>query len=105
MLSRHEEVDGLEVDYERAYWEAADNEAKQALHDVRAFIEYLESVKKGVVLASTRLSSDEAIKYIGPSAEVALTGILHAIDYLSVCRAQIQEKDLVLTTRSRINLG
>jgi hypothetical protein len=105
MLSSPREVDALEVDVERAYWDAADNVARQVLHDIKTFIDYLESVKKEVALASTRLSSDEALKYIGPSAEVALTGIIHAVDYLSVCRSQIQETDLVATTRSRIKLG
>jgi hypothetical protein len=95
----------LEADTERAYWKAADVEARQALHDIKEFVDYLENLKREVALASTRLSSDQAVKYIGPSAEVAIAGILHAIDYLSVCRAQVQETDLVLTTRSRIELG
>jgi hypothetical protein len=98
-------VGHLEADTERAYWQTADNEARQALHDIKEFVDYLENLKREVALASTRLSSDQAIKYIGPSAEVAIMGILHAIDYLSVCRAQVQETDLVLTTRSRIKLG
>jgi hypothetical protein len=95
----------LEANLERDYWKTADGEARQALHEIKEFTRYLENLKREVALASTRLSSDQAIKYIGPSAEVAIAGILHAIDYLSVCRAQVQEKDLVLTTRSRIELG
>lgn len=95
----------MEAEIERAFWEAEDNNTRQALRDIKEFVDYLENLKREVAFASTRLSSDQAIKYIGPSAEVAIAGILHAIDYLSVCRAQVQETDLVLTTRSRIRLG
>ena len=95
----------MEGDIERDYWEAADDEAKQVLHEIREFIDYLENVKKEVALASARMSSDEAVKYISQSAEVAVVGLAHAINYLSVCRAQIQEKDLVLTTRSLAELA
>lgn len=98
---------GLEVDFERSYWEGNDRKAKQALRDIREFVDYLEAVKRELCLASARISSDEAIEYIGPSAKVALTGLVHAINYLATCRTMIQEKDLVLTTRAltRLEVG
>ena len=89
----------MEADIDRAQWETIDKNAKQALRDIREFIEYLENMKKELVLATTRLSSDESIKYTGPATEVAMAGIVHAVNYLAVCRARIQETDLVLTTR------
>jgi len=94
----------MEADFERSHWEAVDSDTKQALHAIKEFIDYLENAKKELVLASTRLSTEEAVHYIGPSAEVALTGIAHAIDYLSVCRNTIQDNDLVVTTRALARL-
>ena len=90
----------MEGGSERAYWVRADRAAKQKLQMIREFVDYLEGVKREVVLASARLSSDETSQIIGPSAEVAVAGIVHAINYLAVCRTSIQENDLVLTTRA-----
>lgn len=95
----------MEAEFEKAYWDEQDKNARQILTEIRHFIDYLEVVKREVVIASARLSSDEAVRYIGPSAEVAVAGLVHAIDYLLVCRSHIQETDLVATTRSRIRLG
>lgn len=95
----------MEADFERAHWEKADGNTKQALLAIKEFIDYLENAKKELVLASTRLSTEESIHYIGPSAEVALTGIVHAIDYLTVCRNTIQDNDLVVTTRALARLN
>jgi hypothetical protein len=95
----------LEADFERAHWEKADSSTKQALRSIKEFIDYLENTKKELVLVSTRLSVEEAVHYIGPSAEVALTGIAHAIDYLVVCRSTIQDNDLVVTTRALARLN
>ncbi len=89
----------MEVDFERPYWESVDGKVREALQTIRAFIDYLDRMKKELCLESARLSSEEAIKFIGPATEVALTGIEHAVNYLALCRTQIQERDLVLTTR------
>jgi hypothetical protein len=95
----------LEADFERAHWEKADSSTKQSLRSIKEFIDYLEITKRELVLASTRLSTEEAVHYIGPGAEVALTGITHAIDYLAVCRNMIQDNDLVVTTRALARLN
>ncbi len=89
----------MEVDIDRAYWEGADSKVREFLRTIREFIDHLEKVKRELCLESTRLSSEETIKFIGPATEVALTGIEHAANYLAVCRARIQERDLVITTR------
>jgi hypothetical protein len=89
----------MQVDVERSQWETADSNARKALRAIREFIDYLENMKRELCLESARLSSDETIKFIGPGTEVAVTGIVHAINYLAVCRTRIQETDLVLTTR------
>lgn len=89
----------MEADIERVQWETVDKNAKQALRDIRELIDYLENMKKELCLATTKLSSDESIKYTGPATEVAITGIVHAVNYLALCRARIQETDLVLTNR------
>jgi hypothetical protein len=95
----------MEADLERIHWQKADSSTREALRSIKEFIDYLESTKKEIVLASTRLSTEEAVHYIGPSAEVALTGIVHAIDYLTVCRNTIQDNDLVVTTRALARLN
>ena len=95
----------METDFERAHWEKADSNTKEVLRSIREFIDYLENTKKEIVLASTRLSTEEAVHYVGPSADVALTGIIHAIDYLTVCRNTIQDNDLVVTTRALARLN
>ena len=91
---------GMEANFERAYWEQADCATKKKLRGIKEFVDYLENVKKEICLASARLSTDESLGVIGPGAEVAVAGIVHAIDYLCVCRGGIQDKDLVLTTRA-----
>ena len=95
----------MEADFERAHWQKADSSTKEALRSIKEFIDYLENTKKEIVLASARLSTEEAVRYVGPSAEVALTGIVHAIDYLTVCRNTIQDNDLVVTTRALARLN
>ena len=97
-------VTGMEADFEQSYWIAADKNVKQALREIKEFIDYLENAKRELVLASARLSSDGATRFIGPSAEVAVTGIIHAINYLEVCRSRIKDTDLVTTTRSLASL-
>ena len=94
----------MEADFEQAYWKAADENVKHALHEIKEFIDFLENAKRELVLASARLSSDEAMGFIGPGAEVAVTGIVHAINYLEVCRSRIKDTDLVTTTRSLASL-
>jgi hypothetical protein len=89
----------MQADIEWSQWKTADSNARKALRAIREFIDYLENMKRELCLESTRLSSDETIKFIGPGTEVAVTGIVHALDYLAVCRSRIQETDLVLTTR------
>lgn len=89
----------MEADIERSIWEKADGDVRNALRAIREFIDYLENMKRELCLQSARISSDETVKFIGPGTEVALTGIVHAMDYLAVCRSHIQVKDLVLTTR------
>ena len=94
----------MEAGFERAYWKSLDEKARNVLDDIRRFIHYLENVKRELCLASARLSSDEAVEYIGPATEVALAGIGHALDYLAACRCRVQENDLMLTTRALIRL-
>ncbi len=89
----------MQVETERSQWETADSNARKALRAIREFIDYLETMKRELCLESTRLSNDETVKFIGPGTEVAVTGIVHALNYLAVCRSRIQEMDLVLTTR------
>ena len=95
----------MEADFERAHWQKADSSTKEALRSIKEFIDYLENTKKEIVLASARFSTEEAVHYVGPSAEVALTGVAHAIDYLTVCRNTIQDNDLVVTTRALARLN
>ena len=95
----------MEADFERAHWQKADSTTKEALRSIKEFIDYLENTKKEIVLASARLSTEEAVHYVSPSAEVALTGLSHAIDYLTVCRNTIQDNDLVVTTRALARLN
>ena len=95
----------MEADFERAHWQRADSSTKEALRSIKEFIDYLENTKREILLASARLSTEEAVHYVGPSAEVALTGIVHAIDYLTVCRNTIQDNDLVVTTRALARLN
>ena len=97
----------MEVDVERSYWEDLDVKAKRALQDIREFVDCLETMKRELCLASARISSDETIEYIGPSAEIGVIGLVHAIDYLAACRTLIQEKDLVVTMRAltRLKVG
>ena len=94
----------MEADFETSYYERMDENARLSLRAIRDYIDILEKMKREIVLEATRLSNEETIKHIGPSAEVALTGIDHAINYLAVSRTRIQETDLVQTTRFRARL-
>lgn len=89
---------------ERVRWEKMDNNAKRALRAIRELIDYLDGVKKELCLESTRLSSEETLEYVGPAAKVAVAGLVHAINFLAVCRTGIQETDLVLAKRSLLEL-
>lgn len=75
------------------------------MRTIRRFVDYLEKTKRELCLESTRLSNSETDEFIGPSSEIALAGIIHALNFLAVCRNKLQETDLVLTTRALAELG
>ena len=89
----------MAVNFERAYWEGVDNISKLALHAIRDLIDYLEGVKRELCLESTKLSTDDSVEFLGPATEVALVGLVHAIDYLSICRTRINNADVALAKR------
>ena len=88
----------LAVDFERVYWEEVDENSKQELLTIRGFIDYLENIKRELCLKSATLSTG-AIGFLGPATEVAVAGLVHAINYLSICRARIKETDVALAKR------
>lgn len=90
----------MEIVDERSQWTEADASVREALRTISRFVDYLEKTKRELCLESTRLSNDDTAEFIGPSAEIALAGIVHALNYLIVCRNKLQETDLVLTTRA-----
>ena len=92
------------ADMEQAYWHGVDQNSRLAIRAIREFIDYLEGVKKELCLQSTKLLIEDAVEFLGPATEVAVAGLAHAIDYLSVCRRSISETDVVLAKRFLTNL-
>lgn len=90
----------MEIADERSHWAEADANVREALRTIGRFVDYLEKTKRELCLESTRLSSTHTDEFIGPSSEIALAGIVHALNFLIVCRNKLQETDLVLTTRA-----
>ena len=89
----------MAADLERAYWQGVDQNSRLAIRAIREFIDYLEGMKRELCLQSTKLLIEDAIEFLGPATEVAVAGLVHAIDYLSVCRAKISETDVALAKR------
>lgn len=89
----------MAADFERVYWEGVDSSSKLALRAIRDLIDYLEVAKRELCLESTRLSSGEAVLFVGPATEVAVAGLVHAINYLSFCRTQINDADVALAKK------
>ena len=97
----------MEVDFERAYWNEVDSSSKLTLRAIRDLIDYLEVTKKELCLESMKLSSEDAVKFVGPATEVAVAGLVHAINYLSICRTQINETDVAIAKKvlTKLDIG
>lgn len=89
----------MAVDFEHAYWDEIDKKSKLALHEIRDLIDYLENMKRELCLRSSELSNDETVELLGPATEIAVAGLLHSIDYLSICRTRINETDVTAAKR------
>lgn len=87
------------ADLERLYWQGVDKSSKQAIRSIRELIDYLEGVKRELCLESTKRLSEDVVEFLGPATEVAVAGLSHAIDYLSICRARINNTDAALAKR------
>lgn len=94
----------MEIVRERSQLTDADASIRETLRTIRRFVDYLEKTKRELCLESTRLLSSDTDEFIGPSSEIALAGIVHALNFLVVCRNKLQETDLVITTRALAEL-
>lgn len=95
----------MATSFERVYWEELDHNSELTIQAIRELISYLEGVKRELCLRSTKLLSDDTVGLLGPATEVAVAGLVHAIDYLSICRARINETDVALAKRFLANEG
>lgn len=89
----------MAADFERAYWEGVDGRSKLALSAIRDLIDYLEAAKKELCIKSTKLSSGDVVQFVGPATEVAVAGLVHAINFLAFCRTRIKDADVALAKR------
>lgn len=89
----------MAADFERIYWQGVDKNSKQAIRAIRELIDYLEGAKRELCLESTKLLSEDVVEFLGPATEVAVAGLSHAIDYLSICRTRVNNTDVALAKR------